>query len=160
MMLYSEIGGRYIYKADVFGSTTNIGTGEWETYQDPLTGELTTRPIDVTKTKGTPTTIWCQVTSIIDGGIRVAGTTEVFNQEYVNSEYLRMVFPKKYAEIVTKRSRVTNIRDRHDNVIWKNEENGGEPTEFTVEGPSPVNDPFGNMIEIYTLLKRSEVQNG
>jgi hypothetical protein len=49
---------------------------------------------------------------IIDGGIRVAGTTERWGETYVDIDYCRIEFPSRI--ILSKRDRVTNIRNRQD----------------------------------------------
>jgi hypothetical protein len=71
-----------------------------------------------------------------------------------------MFFPAGYR--ITKRDRVTNIRNARGQIIWKEEEMENEgvykSTTFDVLGVTPVLDPFGNHIENYALLERAEVQ--
>lgn len=95
---------------------------------------------------------------IIDGGIRVAGTTERFQDEYLNIDYVKATFPKGVS--ITKRDRITNIRNSKGELLWKEEEANGHPaTIFNVMGVTPVMDPFGNFLEQAVLLERAEVQS-
>ena len=100
----------------------------------------------------------CIVRGIIDGGIRVAGTTERYTPSgiYENIDYARMQFPANY--VLTKRDRVTNIKNSKGIILWKEEEYDDSATVFEVLGVTPVPDPFGNHIENSALLQRAEVQ--
>jgi hypothetical protein len=99
---------------------------------------------------------------IIDGGIRVAGTTERWGETYVDIDYCRIEFPARV--LVTKRDRITNIRNRKGQILWLEEELGpdGEgkfrATVFEVLGVTPVVDPFGNHTSNVAMLERAEVQ--
>lgn len=99
----------------------------------------------------------CEARGIIDGGIRVAGTTERFSDMYENVDYVKMSFPASVR--ISKRDRITNIRDPKGNIIWKEEEQpSAPPTVFNVMGVTPVIDPFGRHIESQALLERAERQ--
>lgn len=167
-------GARFSMKADVLRQGVDpvpvddeVG-GEWVTFQDPLTHEITrvwkpyvsddTEPVvnDITKSGAFD----CIARAIVDGGIRVAGTTERFGEMYENVDFIRIWFPPNV--ILTKRDRVTNIRDRKGKILWLDEEvstetpNDYKATVFNVNGVSPLFDPFNNHIENVALLERAE----
>lgn len=139
--------------------------GEWVMQQDPDSGEIIRvwQPSDAGTT--TPTTdddvalesFDCIARGIVDGGIRVAGTTERFGELYENVDYVSMTVGPKTK--ITKRDRITNIRDRHGVIIWKEEEQpGSPPTVFSVLGVTPIPDPYGSLIEQRVMLERAERQ--
>ena len=90
----------------------------------------------------------------------MAGTTERFTSHGVleSVDYVKMTFPRFIK--ISKRDRITNIRNRKGQVVWAEEEHDGSPTVFNVMGVTPVLDPFGNWIENFALLARSEDQRG
>lgn len=94
---------------------------------------------------------------VLDGGLRVAGTTERFDDMYENVDWIKAVFGKD--TFITKRDRVTNIRNKTTKeVIWKEDEITSAPaTTYDVMGVTPVIF-MGKVIEQSVLLKRSEVQ--
>lgn len=105
--------------------------------------------------------IRCIVRGIIDGGIRVAGTTEKWTGtgQMESIDYAKMQFPAN--ENVSSRDRITEIRGPNGKVIWAEEEFTGAPSVFEVLGVTPVVDPFGMHIENMALLKRAkDQQNG
>ena len=137
--------------------------GDWVNRQDPETGEIirvwVPKEVDedgdnVMEVKE----VSCMVRGILDGGIRVAGTTErITPQGIVESvDFVKMQFPAH--ETITKRDRVTNITNRDGVVLWREEESHNSPTIFDVMGVQPVVDPFGNLIEWSALLQRSDPQ--
>lgn len=141
------------------------GDGEWVFKQDPDSGEIIRvwQPADAGEGTTTPTddvtleTFDCIARGIVDGGIRVAGTTERFGDLYENVDYVSMTVGPKVK--VTKRDRVTNIRNRQGIVLWREEEQAGSPpTVFSVLGVTPIPDPFGNLIEQRVMLERAERQ--
>lgn len=95
---------------------------------------------------------------VLDGGIRVAGTTERFTREYENIDFVKAVFPAN--AMISKRDKVVNIRSKSTGeVLWKEEEiDGFPPTTFNVLGVTPVLF-LGKIVEKSALLERSEVQN-
>lgn len=170
-MISCLTGARFNMKADVLRSETTTNTnpvdpnaGEWKTKQDPDSGEIIRVwvPADNPDTPtdesgGTQETFWCEARGIVDGGIRVAGTTERFSDVYFAADYVRITFPPTVT--LSRRDKVTNIRDKNDHVIWREEERTDmAPTVFSVTGVSPIIDPFGNHIENVALLERDEVQ--
>lgn len=141
----------------------NLGeVGHWENRQDPETGEIirvwVVEDADPVAPGVQAKTVKCIVRGILDGGIRVAGTTERYTpQGLIESvDYVKMQFPASVT--ITKRDRVTNIANRKGIIIWREEESDNAPTIFDVQGVTPVVDPFGNLIEWSALLQRSEAQ--
>ena len=99
----------------------------------------------------------CLARSVISGGIRVVGTTERFGGLYDGVDYVQLFFPA-HVEL-SRRDRVTNIRDASGLVVWKELERADNaPTIFNVVGVSPLFDPFGKHIENMTMLERVETQ--
>ena len=134
-------GAAYTMLADVMNQTVTF---------DPNTNE-TLR--EWTKTK----TIKCLAIPYLDGGIRGMGSYEVFAEKYNNYDYARL----KSATSLSKRDRVTNIRDaRSGLVLWFEEENDNSATVFNVDGSAPVVNPLtGRPSEWIMSLSRSEVRN-
>lgn len=138
--------------------------GSWQDNQDPLTGEIIriwvpypddpNTPVDENARHGT---IKCLARGIVDGGIRVAGTTERFGDTYENIDYVKMWVPPK--TLITKRDRITNIRSKTGHIFWVDEENAGNPraTVFNVNGVTPLFDAFNYHVENFVLLERAEI---
>lgn len=162
-------GTRFTMNAEVLrwegideGNEDDTGQGSFETYQDPITGEILNRwtSIDTTGTpvpEGDPDTftINCLARGIVDGGIRVAGTTERFGDSYENIDYVKLWTPANV--FLSKRDRITNIRERRGGrVIWVDEErvNVSRPTIFNVNGVTPLFDAFNKHVENFVLLER------
>jgi len=147
--------------------TTEIpssGTGYTKYIQDPDTGQIKEVwvPVDQPDDPETPQdesvlVMPCIVRPVVDGGIRVAGTTERIGALYENVDFVIMSFPREI--ILTKRDRVTDIRDRSGQILWVDEEFEGNPTRstvFNVNGVSPQLDAFNRHIENRALLERAE----
>lgn len=143
--------------------------GTWVDSQDPLTGEIVRvwKPYDnpVTPTNEDTLnigTIDCLARGIVDGGIRVAGTTERFGDTYANIDYVKLWTPAKTK--ISKRDRVTNIRDaKTGKVFWVDEEfvdprttDTPAATVFNVNGVTPLFDAFNRHVENFVLLERVE----
>jgi hypothetical protein len=163
-------------KADILrqssGSSTPTADGRWEDRQDPITGEIIRVWVplgvddpDTPADESLVGTFPCMARGVIDGGIRVAGTTERWGETYVDIDYCRIEFPARI--IITKRDRITNIRNRKGQIIWLEEEIPEGPTDepptfqatvFEVLGVTPVLDPFGNHTSNVAMLERAEVQ--
>lgn len=160
------ISSRFNMKATIlrqwdYGSPVSDATFEGK--QDPWTLEIISEwDQDTSKVESGIQTIEfaCIARGIEDGGIRVVGTTDDIKNDgkLVSSDYVRMQFGPNI--ILTKRDRVTNIKDSSGNIIWKEEEFDGSPTVFNVMGVKPVVDPFGSHIENSALLQRADPQNG
>ena len=139
--------------------------GRWIIRQDPDSGEF----IRVWQTNPNPgpapspkpnenlETFACIARGIVDGGIRVAGTTERFGGLYENIDYVFMTVGPKVK--ISKRDKITNIRNRGGIILWREEEElDAPPTVFSVLGVTPIPDPWGNLIEQRIMLDRSEIQ--
>lgn len=143
--------------------------GEWVESQDPLTGEIVRvwKPFDNPLTPEDEDTlkigtIKCLARGIVDGGIRVAGTTERFGDTYENIDFVKLWVPATTR--ISKRDRVTNIKDAKGHIRWLDEEfddprdlTPPKATMFNVNGVTPLFDAFNNMTEQFVLLERAEV---
>lgn len=161
-------GTRFTMNAEVLrwnaiteGTEEDVTEGHWESYQDPITGEI--RNDWIPGTPDNPSipgdqstvlrTIDCLARGIVDGGIRVAGSTERFGDEYTNVEYVKLWTPARTR--ITKRDRITNIRaKRGGDVVWTDED--GAPVVFNVNGVTPLFDAFNRHVENYVMLERAE----
>lgn len=147
--------------------------GEWVSSQDPLTGEIVRiwKPYDVVPDDPrTPEDesfsvgeIRCMARGIVDGGIRVAGTTERFSDTYENIDFVKLWVPAD--TIISKRDRVTNIADATGHIRWLDEEytdprtaEAPHATVFNVAGVAPLFNAFNVMIEQFVLLDRASVR--
>lgn len=147
------------------GATDTNADGTWVEKQDPETGDIIRVWVPATDDPSTPVdeatkyaNVPCVIRGVVDGGIRVAGTTQRFSEIYENVDWARLWFPPFY--VITKHDRITNIRDRSTGeIMWKEEEIDGSPaTTFSVKGVTPTQGPFGRHIENVALLERTEVQ--
>lgn len=146
--------------------------GEWVENQSPLSGEIVKVWVpfeDQPDNPDTPdynefkfATIPCLARGIVDGGIRVAGTTERFGENYENVDFIRLWIPANV--LLTKRDRVTNIRTNKGQIVWVDEEfddpadlTPPKATLFNVNGVTPLFDAFNKHIENFVLLERAEV---
>lgn len=137
--------------------------GDWVESQDPLTGEVVRIwvPSDNPDTPDVDeSTIPCTVRGIVDGGIRVAGTTERFGDTYMNIDYAKMWVPASVR--LTKNDRITNIRDKHGRIQWRDEEfetdaSQIKATVFNVNGVTPLFNAFNELTEWFVLLERAEI---
>lgn len=151
--------------------------GDWVRSQDPLTHEIVriwvphveeAYPGYNTETKTDEPvvrnrTIQCIARGIVDGGIRVAGTTERFGDSYENIDFVKMWVPASVK--ISKRDRITNIRDPRGHVMWLDEEYSDpavDPTPratvFDVNGVTPLFNAFNRITEQFVLLQRSTVR--
>lgn len=164
-------GARFNMKADVLRqfrasdddpATVGVDESQFEYVQDPDSGEIIRKWTPTPDNPSTPDvdeakqdTIRCIARGIIDGGIRVAGTTEDWGKVYDNVDYVRISFPINAN--ITKRDRVTNIRGSDGTILWRDEEvKDSPPTIFNVMGVTPIPDPFGRPMEAQALLQRAE----
>lgn len=152
----------------------DAGLGHWNYHQDPDSGAIektwvgvvpddpTTPDIDESSADYQLAGVPCEIRGIMDGGIRVAGTTQRFSDIYENVEWVKGTFG--VGVDIAKGDRVTNIRNQNGVLIWRNEENRGVgqangATVFNVMGVTPVLDPFGQLMEWSALMQRAEVQS-
>ena len=168
-------GARYTMRATILHSINPAGslidplsTGSWVDQQDTLTGEIvrvwSPVPVDASNTPSvdeslTVNDIWCMARGIVDGGIRAAATTEHFDDIYHNVDIIHLWVPGSVK--ITKRDRITNIRDRDGNITWRDEEHEGsgevKATVFNVNGVIPTFDFRNVVISNFCLLERVEV---
>lgn len=167
-MVVCLTSARFNMKADILRqgkdnpTTTGVDEGQWVNRQNPDSGEII-RVWEPNNGLGAATpeigqlqSFRCLARGIVDGGIRVAGTTERFSEMYDAADYVRIWFPANTR--MTRRDRVTNIRDPRGKILWVEEENEEVPTIFGVVGVTPIIDPFGKHIESMALLERAETQ--
>lgn len=142
--------------------------GDWIDSQDPLTGQIIKvwQPFpDLPSTPDVDESIAyarvpCVARGIVDGGIRVAGTTERFSDTYENIDFVKMWVPAGVK--VSKRDRVTNLRDPRGNIVWRDEEYS-DPNDiarasvFNVNGVTPLFDAFNRHVESFVLLENVTV---
>ena len=146
------------------GSVDVSEDGEWEYQQDPITGEIVKVWVPVTTPGPTPDaqvlSVKCMVRGVVSSGIQ-QGTSERFGKLYENIDLAEMIFSPK--TIITKRDRITNIRDaKTGQILWLEEEsdkvNGQyKATVFNVEGVQPQFDPFGKLTSNMALLERASL---
>lgn len=149
-------------------NNVNPDDSSWEYQQDPDSGAIVKRWSDDLNTTTTNErrsgliipNVPLMARGVIDGGIRVAGTTERFSETYENVDWVRATFGPRTS--ITKRDQITNIRSKRDNdLVWREEEISGAPaTVFNVMGVTPVFDPFSRLVEFAVLLERAEIQGG
>jgi len=166
------LGSRFSMEAELLhytgvidGEPNPVSPGEYagDIYQDPITGEILNDWTAQTDDQGTVetgddtvilTTFECIARGIVDGGIRVAGTTERFGDLYENVDFVKMWVPTHVK--ITKRDRVTNIRQvKGGTVVWRDEESNDAPTIFNVNGVTPLFDAFNRHVESFVLLEKA-----
>lgn len=136
--------------------------GQWVEREDPVSFEIIREWVPVVDDEDTGTfkrfVVPCEVRGIVDGGIRVAGTTERFGKTYDNVDFAKMRFGPDV--VITKRDRITNIRNkRTGQILWKEEELdkvGADfrATVFNVQGVTPEFDPFQRLVTQFAMLAR------
>lgn len=158
---------RFTMKATVlkqgnYPSDPSTGTGTWENSQDPITGEIVSRWVDVDD-PSTPTNdessreFQCLARSVISTGVRNNANTEHFGSIYDELEFVRVTYPTNV--LITKHDRITNIRDSKGNVAYIDyftDDTNPTPTTFNVDGVIPVYDYTNMHIENMALLSRAE----
>lgn len=164
---------RFNMKADILrqsnGTSTPTADGHWEDKQDPISGEIIRQWIPVGDNPATPNvnegssaTFLCMARGIVGTGLRGDGTSEQWGDLYVDTDYVRIEFSSRL--VLTKRDRVTNIRNRRGQVLWLEEEISPDDqgvfksTVFDVKGVTPIIDPFGNHTSNVAMLERATVQ--
>lgn len=152
-------GPKFSMRADLLRQGEIQPEGTWEVVQDPESGGFNrvwvpSEDLDPNAV-GRQTTFKCTATGVLSSGLQGAGSTEKWDDIYDNVDWAKMTVPKSVP--ISKRDRVTNIRDRKNNVIFKDEETPGQPaTVFEVMGVTPITFR-GSLIEQSVLLKRAEV---
>jgi len=145
--------------------------GKHITVQNPRTGQLERKWVPLVETdestdESTVFSIPCTFQGILDGGIRVAGTTERFDKSYDNVDFAKMVIPEYHKGkriVLSKRDRITNVRSRKTGkIIWVEEELDSKDdvypaTVFDVLGVTPVRLPLTDAVEYHVLLARVDL---
>ena len=117
--------------------------------QDPDTGALI-RDFNFT------TTLNCHVKGMVTNSAtsRSSDRQEMGNK-YINEQMIQI----RTVEKLNLRHKITNIRDKKNNTLWKELNYPIEtPTVFEIVGVTPILDPFGTLIAYNSLAKRSENQ--
>lgn len=144
--------------------TDGSPSGDWTLLQDSTTGEIkniwTPRTIDEDPLDPdnplTPVidTFRCQARGVISQGVYASGSAETFGLHYETTDVVRMWVGAK--TIITKRDRVTNIRDSKSKIpVFLDADFGNRPTVFNVHGVTPLFDGFNRHIQNYVLLERA-----
>lgn len=166
-MVVCLTSARFNMKADILRqgvlvdpNPSDAEPGEWVVVQDPDSGEIerkwqpNTDPDPETPGNEDLETFSCMARGILEGGIRVSGTTERLSELYEAVDYVKIWFSPRVK--ISRRDRITNIRNSKG-IIWMEEETG-KPTVFNVTGVIPIVDPWGKHIESTALLERAETQ--
>ena len=141
--------------------------GNWVTNQDPITGEIITEWVPGAAPVDDPTTpdvneatdsviVPCFAQGIYNSGIRAAGDDETFGALYYNTEYIKMWLPANVT--VTKRDRITNIKDSTGTLVFRDEEymDGSRATVFNVNGVTPRFDYRNKLVDWFVLLEKAQ----
>lgn len=92
-------------------------------------------------------------------GVRGAAVSEQWNKDYEPQELVKMFISDVVIDpdpinpvTLTRRFRVSNIRDRATNkILWLDDFD--KPLEFNIQGITPINDPFGRIVEYEIILQ-------
>lgn len=94
---------------------------------------------------------------ILGGGIRVVGSIERWDDEYMPIDWIKFQTDVE----LSKRYRIHDIRDkRTGRHLWEDNERNADvwtPMMFDIVGVMPIADPFGRLLEYDSLAKK--VQN-
>jgi hypothetical protein len=102
-------------------------------------------------------TIECLAKSIISSGVRSPSNQVDISKVFSIEEVIKI----RTRDKLSRKWKVSNIRDEYNNILWEEAEIPGSPsTVFEVVGSTPIVDATGRLIEFETTLQRSEVQNG
>jgi hypothetical protein len=147
----TDPGGRYDWQQDP-------DSGAYIQVWIPDTDDVVENPLAVEGGLSPGRRFKCMARAITDGGIRVAGTTERFSSRGTidTVDFVRIIFPPNV--ILTRRDRVTDIRNSQNHLLWKEEEFDDSATIFEVNGTAPIVDPWGKHVENMALLQRAEIQ--
>lgn len=117
--------------------------------QDDNTGEIVRSWVYVR-------TIQCLAKSQISSGIRTPANDKDMSKTYDSQEIIKVMT----GERLSRKYRITNIRDLDENVLWEEADIPGSPaTVFEVIGSTPILDGFGQILEYESTLQRTAIQN-
>lgn len=101
-------------------------------------------------------TIICHIDIITTEGASTPDNNKNFDREYTQEERVRM----KTKERLSKRMRVSNIKNRSGEILFQEfEQIDSPPTIFEIESHHPRLDPLGNVLYFETNLRRVSVQS-
>jgi hypothetical protein len=138
------LSGRYSMLADVFEQKQTVTEAgqirrEWDRENPIVVKNLTE--------------------GVLTKGVRGAAISENWTNDYEPVERVKMfiastiIDPDPIRPIrITRRFRVSNIRDRATNQILYFDDQE-RPLEFNIEGIIPINDPFGKIVEHEILMR-------
>jgi hypothetical protein len=101
-------------------------------------------------------TLSCHVKGMVSNSptSRNSDRQELGNK-YINEQVIQI----RTIEKLNIRHKITNIRDKSNNCIWKELNYPTEtPTVFEIVGVTPILDPFGTLLAYNSIAKRSENQ--
>lgn len=99
-------------------------------------------------------TISCSARGILGGGIRVVGSTQTWDEDYEDVEWVKLRTASEILfldEEILKSHQIGNIRRKDGRLLWKDSK--GEPLIFNISGIQPVLDAFDRISEVEVLLK-------
>lgn len=98
----------------------------------------------------------CHIDIITTTGTSISDNNKQFGFVYLEEEKIKM----KTTQLLSKRFRITNIRNRSNEVIFLEKDKAGmPPTIFEIESHHPRLDPLGNVLFYESNLRRLQVQN-
>jgi hypothetical protein len=101
-------------------------------------------------------TIKCYATSIETDSASDAASGKKFNDRYREYELIKIHTTQR----LSKRTRLSAIRNAKGNVVWVEPEREDAPTVFEVQGATAYFDPFGLVLKYEVMCRRVEVQDG
>lgn len=109
--------------------------------------------------KNNPIVVQNLTEAVLTRGIRGATIGEKWDNDYFPEDSAKMFIASTLIDpdpinpvTLTRRFRISNIRDRATNrLLWLDDEGG--PLEFNISGIVPINDPFGKIVEYEILMK-------
>lgn len=100
--------------------------------------------------------VQCHVDIINSQGASTPDNDKTFGKEYTQEEKIRL----KTADQLSKRMRITNIRNRSDRVLFLEfDQIDTPPTIFEIDSHHPRLDPLGNVLYFESNLRRLGVQS-
>lgn len=136
---------------DLIGSLLSMSAEVYRQFegQDPETGSII-------KEWQYHRTIDCHAKGVISNSSTTRSSDkQTFDNRYKNEQRIQI----RTSDKLTVREKVTNIKDHHGEVIWKELNFPTEtPTVFEVVGTTPITDPFGTILGYNSVLHRSENQ--
>lgn len=134
--------GFFVMKADVMSLAVT---------QDPRTNSLT----KVWTVSASSVPVLVEPIKTVSASARVSG--KEFKNHYLETDFFNLTTNYQ----LSKRNRITNVRDADGKLIYKEVELAGDPaTVFEVVGENAIVNPFGQNTSFVYLMGRVEVQNG